>query len=87
MDYVTDSAKEGCSDDEQVWRPLAKEDSARLWRALETVWRVDGSGWYPMNSQSTPPGVLAFHTDYFFHGDPQREDPGDFLIQALEELV
>src|SRR5712691_3111865 len=46
-------------------RTLVKDESDRIWAELKTKWGADGDYWYPLKSKELPPGLLAFHTDYF----------------------
>jgi len=46
-------------------RTLSKEEAGRLWRNLQVKWGADGEYWHPLKSVELPPGMLAFHTDYF----------------------
>ncbi|MDQ6769650.1 MAG: hypothetical protein M3Z54_06655 [Gemmatimonadota bacterium] len=46
-------------------RTLVKNETDRIWAELKTKWGADGDYWYPLKSKDLPPGLLAFHTDYF----------------------
>ena len=46
-------------------RTFTKEESDRIWAELKAKWEVGCDYWYPLKSKELPPGILAFHTDYF----------------------